>query len=293
MPTIATPQGDIHYRRIGRGPRVMIAFHGYSEDSSSFLPLAPAFEHNITLYALDLPFHGQTQWNRKTYKPKHLAAAVEMLLEQIGATHFEALGYSMGGRIWLKLCHQFQGRIDALYLLAPDGVGTQGASWVEWIPASTRKFITASTSQDWVISLAYGLKPTGIVNDLIIRYLRYHLCDPDRKSCMLNTWCSLSYFRMDRKRAARILTKLDVPTLILAGKKDMIVPASELNALANRLDNVIYQALPVDHLAIIPTSAPYLADGLMRYWKWIKPSPPSPIDTQYRLAKSPAAPPSL
>ena len=52
----------LHYYCWGAGPRLLFAFHGYSESASSFALIGEAIDTPFTLIAIDLPFHGQTEW---------------------------------------------------------------------------------------------------------------------------------------------------------------------------------------------------------------------------------------
>jgi pimeloyl-ACP methyl ester carboxylesterase len=114
----------------GSGSHILFAFHGYGESAASFAVLTDAIEgapdHDLTFVAVDLPFHGGTDWRETALllEPHDLLC----LLEEIAGSFpgrtgsWSLLGYSMGGRIALHLLQLAPDRIERMVLLAPDGL---------------------------------------------------------------------------------------------------------------------------------------------------------------------------
>ncbi len=61
------PHGRIHTYRFGAGPELLIAIHGFSDRARMFTVLEPALAGKYTVVAIDLPFHGQTEWQKNTF----------------------------------------------------------------------------------------------------------------------------------------------------------------------------------------------------------------------------------
>src|SRR5215471_4700424 len=68
----------IHLWLFGEGNRWLFCFHGFGEDGKSFEIFENVLGNDYTLAAIDLPFHGNTQWN------EGLLFAPEDLLNIIG-----------------------------------------------------------------------------------------------------------------------------------------------------------------------------------------------------------------
>ena len=136
-----TPFGEVAFRKSGSGPRLLIAFHGFSEDGSAFAGMGEFLQGSCTLYAVDLPFHGLTRWQGSDYRPAQLAAIVEAILEREGKRRFEAIGHSLGARVWVRPLPPFRGQMEGVYLLAPDGLQTRWMYLVEWLPAGLRRLL--------------------------------------------------------------------------------------------------------------------------------------------------------
>ncbi|MCG8326849.1 MAG: alpha/beta hydrolase [Chitinophagales bacterium] len=271
MSYIHTPYGQIHYQKIGQGERLMIALHGHGEDGTAFLPIEATLKNNITLYALDLPFHGKTQWLKDYYTPEQLCFVVESILAMENSRQFEALGHSLGGRLWLCLLPILSNRMTAAYLLAPDGLSTRKMSLVEWMPLVLKRSLGASLKRpSWAINLAEKLNRWQWLDLFSYRYLKLQLLEEERKICMLKTWYSLSYFRLGPQRAQKYLQQSGVPCIVLVGDQDRIISSSDLKNIFEPLPQTIFQEISANHKNITIEAQSYLTDGLVRYWKGVK-----------------------
>src|SRR4030095_789056 len=78
---------------------------------------------NYTLVAVDLPFHGKTEWKEgEFFLKKDLKFLIEKILEKECYRRFSLFGYSLGGKIVMAAIPDFASRIDEVILAAPDGV---------------------------------------------------------------------------------------------------------------------------------------------------------------------------
>jgi hypothetical protein len=70
----------IHYYVFGSGPKTLFCFHGYGEEGSSFAFLEKKLGSIYTMYAIDFPIHGNTQWNEKApFSPHNLIEILECI----------------------------------------------------------------------------------------------------------------------------------------------------------------------------------------------------------------------
>jgi pimeloyl-ACP methyl ester carboxylesterase len=109
---ISYQSSQLHYFIWGTGPRVLFAFHGYGESAASFSFIGEALDANHTLIAIDLPFHGLTEWREGLlFTAAQLYEIMEKIIASSAAASSAAaaaqpwglMGYSMGGRIVLQL----------------------------------------------------------------------------------------------------------------------------------------------------------------------------------------------
>ncbi|HKK78149.1 MAG TPA: alpha/beta hydrolase [Phaeodactylibacter sp.] len=265
-----TPYGKVAYRKYGQGKRLLIAWHGFGQDSRAFERAISDRDHSCTLYALDLPFHGHTQWIRPEYHPEQLLAVIDLVLQRENRLRFEAVGHSLGARLWISLLPLCAGRMNALYLVAPDGFFMPWAWVTEGTPRIARHLLGRLASRpDKVLALAKALQRQGWLDLLALRYLKHQL-DPKRRQRLLQTWYSLSHFPLNRRKAVALLERYNVPTLVLLGQDDQIVPSSRVQPYVEELPSVLVHEEAGNHLSVLSKVAPYLQDGLLPYWQWLR-----------------------
>src|SRR3569833_2382128 len=72
---------SIHYCVYGSGDKLVFCFHGYGEQAESFAFLESSLGKTHTLIAIDMPFHGETQWlEGLLFSPAHLVAIFQYIL---------------------------------------------------------------------------------------------------------------------------------------------------------------------------------------------------------------------
>jgi pimeloyl-ACP methyl ester carboxylesterase len=87
---------------------------------------------------------------------------------------------------------------------------------------------------------------------------------------LLQTWYSLSHFPLNRRKAVALLERYNVPTLVLLGQDDQIVPSSRVQPYVEELPSVLVHEEAGNHLSVLGKVAPYLQDGLLPYWQWLR-----------------------
>lgn len=265
-----TPYGKVAYRKYGQGKRLLIALHGFGQDSRAFERAIAERDYSCTLYAIDLPFHGHTQWVRSEFRPRQLLQVIDLVLQRENRLRFEAVGHSLGARIWINLLPLCAGRMNALYLVAPDGFYAPWASVTERTPGFVRRLLGRLAARPAIVlSLAKALHQRGWLGLFALRYLKHQL-HPKRRQRLLQTWYSLCHFPLDRRKAVALLERYNVPTLVLLGRADQIVPSSRVQPYVEALPSVLVHEEVGHHLSILKKLAPYLQDGLLPYWKWLR-----------------------
>src|SRR5690349_2218871 len=101
-------------------------FHGYGEEAGSFSFLDKQAGQLYTFISIDLPFHGQTEWNEGlNCTTSDLAQIIESILKLENLQHptsnlqLSFIGFSLGGRVALTLYEKMPSKIEKLVLIAP------------------------------------------------------------------------------------------------------------------------------------------------------------------------------
>ena len=118
----------------GSGVQSVICFHGYGEKGSYFSFLEKYSGKQFCFIAIDLPFHGETEWNEGldfTWEDlRDIISEITNDKNQISNNKITLLGFSLGGRIGLSLYQAIPDRIKKVVLLAPDGLKVNFWYWL-------------------------------------------------------------------------------------------------------------------------------------------------------------------
>ncbi|MFC0156099.1 alpha/beta fold hydrolase [Xanthomonas dyei] len=107
-------------RNTDRGPRRVLALHGWLDNAVSFVPLSAHLRApDLDLVLLDLPGHGHSAW-LPTGAEYTLSSAIHNLLQvadALGWDRFTLLGHSLGGGVASLMAAAAPERIEALVVI--------------------------------------------------------------------------------------------------------------------------------------------------------------------------------
>src|SRR5258707_10480516 len=94
--SLAYKSSLINYYVFGNGAEILYCLHGYGEDGGSFSFLEKQLGSDYTLYAIDFPHHGSTQWNEKEPFNTNDLLSIINLIQPDKNIKTSLLAYSMG-----------------------------------------------------------------------------------------------------------------------------------------------------------------------------------------------------
>lgn len=248
-------QSRISYYRWGKGPRLLLCFHGYGESAPGFSFLEDFLGDAFTILAIDLPFHGQTDWKEAPLTPTTLLTIIDEILagsptvapvaagppavtasisgeltpEKGAPALVESLGwwlmgYSMGGRIALSLLEHAPERIDRLILLAPDGLVVN--PWY-WLATQTRPgrqlFKWTIYHPGWFFLVLRMGNKLGLVNPSVYKFVANYVDNKEIRSALYTRWTGLRLFKPRLAVIKNIIRTRQLPVQLLYGKFDRII----------------------------------------------------------------------
>lgn len=231
---IHTDRGRLHYLSWGAGKRLIIAFPGFSNSAALFAPIATALPDTCTLVAIDLPFHGRTQWEAEQYTATDVQQWILKILYQFQVDQFEWMGFSLGGRIILSMIDQLSPHLKGLHLIAPDGLATFRTFYPSLVPKSLRsgffKIITRYPEQ--CLGLAKTLHDWHLLDHFSLIYIEKHLRTSIHTDRLFKTWLSLPNFPVSKKRSQGLLITQKIPITLNLGLLDKFVDSSAIQRWA-------------------------------------------------------------
>ncbi|MHA4810116.1 alpha/beta fold hydrolase [Flavitalea flava] len=217
----------IRYCSWGTGNKVLLCFHGYGESAESFTILEESLAPDFTVFAIDLPFHGGTDWKEGLYfDPETLVELVtKMVADHNGpAGGWHLLGYSMGGRVALDLLGKIPEKIEKLVLLAPDGLKVNGWYWLatqsrpgNWLFRKTMQY------PGWfffILRLADKLK---FVNQSVYKFTIRYIGQRQVREELYQRWTTMRDFRPDIPSLRALIREKNIPVRLMYGRYDRII----------------------------------------------------------------------
>ena len=221
----------VNYVDIGSGEREPIVFvHGLGGQWQNWLENIPRAARERRVVALDLPGFGRSPMPRERITISGYGQVVDALCEQLGLGRVDVVGNSMGGYIAAEVAIQFPQRVDQLLLVSAAGitsadlahapvltVGRVMSAIVTWGAARHRHIAARPRSRHTVLQLV-ARHPSLLKADLAYEGFFKGAGKPGFEDALR---ACLDYDFRDR------LPEIRVPTLIVWGEKDSIIPVRD------------------------------------------------------------------
>lgn len=224
----------IGFYRYGEGPESMICFHGYGESASHFEFLAKYVGSQYTIYAIDLPFHGSTEWKEGlNFEVSELSEIVKVILngDQHDAgtaePHFTLMGFSLGGRMALCLYQAHPEWIKRLILLAPDGLKVNFWYWLSTQTRLGNKFFAFTLNNPhWFMGFLKLLNRMKLINASIFKFVIYYIGSKEVRRSLYERWTGLRKIKPDLHKIKSLIRERNTPVNLVYGKHDRIILSS-------------------------------------------------------------------
>jgi pimeloyl-ACP methyl ester carboxylesterase len=112
----------LHYRIGGHGP-LLVLVHGITNSSASWEPVLATLARRFTVIAPDLLGHGDSAKPRGDYSLGANASLLRDVMLALGHERATIVGHSLGGGIAMQMAYQFPERVERLVLVSSGGLG--------------------------------------------------------------------------------------------------------------------------------------------------------------------------
>lgn len=242
---IDLPSGSISYVDDGQGPAVVL-LHGGGLDNAelSWGHLIPTIAKDFRVIAPNWPGYGGSPWTGNTYTTDDLVYCLGQLLDHLSIPSAHIVGISMGGGAALGFALSDPHRVNSLTLVGSYGLQSHAPMHkLSYLVVRTPGLITLS----WhLLRLSRTLTrmalkkivrdPRAITDELIAK-CQDSVQAPDAGQAF-HAW-QRSEVLWDRLRTCYMnqLRNLPVPTLLIHGEEDPLVPISAVQQAAKALTN--------------------------------------------------------
>lgn len=229
--------GTISYHQYGNGPQLWLALHGFAQDGSVFASLAPYLSKDACLIALDLPWHGASDWEKDHFSITDIREAIDLLLAEKQQVKYSLIGFSFGARLALALASEEAQRWERLVLLAPDGLPRRGwYAFFDLLPLGIKKRVARLLDQsELLLRWANTLYDSKLLDSFSLRFMRQHLQMEASRKRLKGIWLSAAAFPR-LQSSCSFLTKPSAQNLqLITGERDAVIPPASFAHLAQRI----------------------------------------------------------
>jgi pimeloyl-ACP methyl ester carboxylesterase len=228
---------DISYRTAGLGPAIVL-IHGMASSSTTWNAVVPLLAEHATVVAPDLPGHGGSTNPGGDYSLGAHASWVRDLMIALDIPRATLVGHSLGGGVAMQVAYQFPERSERLVLVGSGGLGKEvamllralalpGSEFVLSAGCSPRVLTAGRTVAGWLRRA--GLRPTASIAEVGRCYAS--LSRPEARVALMHTLRSVIDVGGQRVSAAdRLHLAAEIPTLIMWGDRDRIIPVAHGHA---------------------------------------------------------------
>jgi len=244
---------NVHYTVRGSGEPVIIFLHGFGAYLFSFDPVVEELAEYGTVIAFDRPAFGFTgrpildSWSGPNPYTNEFASDLTIaLMDSLGVEKAVLVGHSAGGAVAMLTYYRHPERVQALVMEDATIFGSGGApsyiSALAWLPQLQRlgPLLVRSIAGDSGISTIYLAwhDDSKVSPDTIEGYKR-PLMAKDWDYALWQFTVAAHPLNLDLN-----LTAISVPTLVITGDDDQIVPTSQSVKLASNIVGATLVVVP-------------------------------------------------
>jgi len=243
----------------GSGPQTLLFVHGLGSYHKAWNPNVRALSAQYRCIAVDLPGYGDSDHFSGEYSMDFFAEVLAGFIEALGLESVTLVGHSMGGQIAMHLALSSPGSLQNLVLIAPAGFelfSEQEKNWFAQVytPAWVASATPDQIRQNFRINFFRMPEDVGLMIDDRIALIgqpgfeAYCAMIPRCVQAMLNAPV------LDR------LPALALPTLIIFGAEDMLIPNRFLHPGQRTLQiaETGRDAIPGARLVMIPEAGHFV-----------------------------------
>jgi len=223
----------VRYRIGGEGPAIVL-IHGITGSSDTWDQLLPQLARDYRVLAPDLLGHGQSAKPKGDYSLGAYASGIRDLMVALDIDRATFVGHSLGGGVAMQLAYQFPERLERLVLVSSGGLGKEVHLMLRLVALPAAEYVLPllvakplrTAGQALAGALArLGLRAGPDLEEIARGFAS--LGDVEARQAFVHTARSIIDVEGQRVSARdRLYLAAEVPTLLIWGENDPIIPAT-------------------------------------------------------------------
>ena len=255
MPIAHVNDVDLNYLLEGEGDQTVVLVNGLADDLVSWDFQVPALlEAGLRVLRFDNRGIGESDTPAGPYTSRMLADDAKGLVDQLGITDFHLMGVSMGGMIAQEYALAYGGDLRSLtlactYAAPGEFCSRMFAMWADLAAAMGVPFVMRDVSL-WAFTVPFFEQRTSDAVEF-----------EDAMAALPMTLAAyLSQLNVIQQHdTTDRLAEISVPTLVLAGEEDILIPVRLSRRLHEGITGARWQSVPGGHACLWESPDPFNA----------------------------------
>jgi pimeloyl-ACP methyl ester carboxylesterase len=214
--SITIDHHQVYYRVAGRG-KPLVLIHGYGTSGYIWQHALPYLAQQHEVFVVDLPGYGRSRASG-VWHLREMAPILAQWLQKLQLPPVALMGHSMGGAIAIHLTAHAPEQIERLVLVNAAG-----------IPLQTPLPVLATRSLHSMFQGGNGSLPLPLIRDVL-------------QPRMQLLWQTAQEMKRSDFRAE--LAQISIPTLIIWGERDVMLPIALGHTLHEALPHATFMTMP-------------------------------------------------
>jgi len=230
----------------GAGEEVILFLHGVGGGADSWVSQLKQFSQNYTVGAWDMPGYGRSH-SIKTMTFPLLADSLERLLDDQGWEKVHLVGHSMGGMVAQEFAVLHQDRLHSLTLAATTpAFGKSAGSFQKKFVEERLGLLDAGGTMAELAEKMVSIMMRESVDPACRAFANSCMAGIPEKTYRAAVKCIVTFEQREN------LSRLYVPTMVLAGQYDKIATADMMEKMASKIVNCQFSFIQkAGHLSYI------------------------------------------
>lgn len=243
------------YREVGEGNNVIVLIHGNLATSLFYVELMQELaQHSYRVLAVDLRGFGGSTYHRPIDTLRDFAGDLKLLVDALGVSSFDLLGWSTGGAISMYFTSMYPRYIKRLFLVGSAGVSGYHSYRIEADGSKTQLISKKQMQEDKTKTALLKMMQTkdeesykkvwnaAIYNKKQPQADVYHqqLVDSMKQQNLIDVYYALSKFNISDyynglSVGSEEVKNIKVPTTMIYGEDDQLVSVAEAKHLQENI----------------------------------------------------------
>ncbi|MFT5918403.1 MAG: pimeloyl-ACP methyl ester carboxylesterase [Granulosicoccus sp.] len=221
---IKTASAEWQVLSTGYAGDTWIVLHGFGQHAVLMLRFMEIVKPNDRVISINLPFHGNTKMIEPNLNVNDLDDLIGRILRNENVERCSLLGYSLGGKVALKLAELSPGKVERMVLIAPDGLKLNRF----YLFATRTKlgnflFRRAMKDPSRLLSICSIAVKLNLMDERILTFYQNQLSKPETREMIYGSWQAFKNINPNLIQIRKNIFRYKIKTELFFGKHDRVI----------------------------------------------------------------------